>query len=132
VILLCLLDAPMPHRTIGLVMTLALATLWVPAVSLAQRPANVARIGMLLDHDPEVAAPSLEAFRHRRRELGYVEGQTFALEYRLAEGKVEPLPALAAGSAPVRRLRTDEAPHRELSHEVGHHPALRAAGASPG
>jgi putative tryptophan/tyrosine transport system substrate-binding protein len=129
VILLCLLEAPMPHRTIGLLMTLALATLWVPAVSPAQRLAKVPRIGRLLGNDPEAAAPSLEAFRPRLRELDYVEGQTIALEYRFAEGKIEPLPALAA---PVRRIRTDEAPHRELSQEAGHHPALRAAGSSPG
>jgi putative ABC transport system substrate-binding protein len=43
-----------------------------------------------------MATPSLEAFRQELRALGYVEGQTIALEYRFAEGKVEPLPTLAA------------------------------------
>jgi putative ABC transport system substrate-binding protein len=86
----------MQRRTIGLLPTLALATLFVPAVSHAQRPVNLPPIGMLLGNDPEGAAPSPEAFRHRLRELGYVEGQTIAMEYRFAEGKVEPLPAFAA------------------------------------
>jgi putative ABC transport system substrate-binding protein len=51
---------------------------------------------MLLGNARDAAAPSLEAFRQGLRELGYVEGQTIAMEYRFADGKVEPLPALAA------------------------------------
>jgi putative tryptophan/tyrosine transport system substrate-binding protein len=86
----------MTRRIIGLLVILALATLFVPAVSHAQRPAKVPRIGMLLGNDPEAAAPSLEAFRQRLRELGYVEGQTIAIESRFANGQVDPLPALAA------------------------------------
>jgi putative tryptophan/tyrosine transport system substrate-binding protein len=86
----------MPHRLIGLLVTLALGLLVPPLAANAQRPANVPRIGMLLGNDADAAAPSLEAFRQGLRELGYVEGQTIALEYRFAEGKVEPLPALAA------------------------------------
>jgi putative tryptophan/tyrosine transport system substrate-binding protein len=51
---------------------------------------------MLLGNDLDAAAPSLEAFRQGLRELGYVEGQTIAMEYRYADGKAEQLPALAA------------------------------------
>jgi len=51
---------------------------------------------MLLGGSPDWTAPTLEAFRQRLRELGYVEGHTLAIEYRFAEGKSEPLPALAA------------------------------------
>jgi putative ABC transport system substrate-binding protein len=36
------------------------------------------------------------AFRQRLRELGYVEGQTIALEVRYAEGRSDPMPELAA------------------------------------
>jgi putative tryptophan/tyrosine transport system substrate-binding protein len=38
----------------------------------------------------------LDVFRQELRDLGYVEGQTIAIEYRWAEGKVERLPDLAA------------------------------------
>jgi putative ABC transport system substrate-binding protein len=40
--------------------------------------------------------PGFEGFRQGLRDLGYVEGQSIALEYRYAEGKVERLPVLAA------------------------------------
>jgi putative ABC transport system substrate-binding protein len=43
-----------------------------------------------------VAAAPLEAFRQRLRELGDVEGQTLALEYRFAEGRYDRLADLAA------------------------------------
>jgi putative ABC transport system substrate-binding protein len=48
--------------------------------------------------------PPLEAFPQGLRDLGYVEGQSIALEYRFAEGKVERLPALAAE---LGRLKVD-------------------------
>ena len=81
---------------VGVIVTLTLSLLVMPLCSDAQWPAKVPRIGMLLGSAPDAAAPSLEAFRQALRELGYVEGQTIALEYRFADGKVEPLPALAA------------------------------------
>ena len=46
----------------------------------------------------------LEAFRQGLRELGYVEGQNIAIEYRFAEGQPERLPALAAE---LVRLKVD-------------------------
>jgi putative ABC transport system substrate-binding protein len=89
-------DINMRGHNVRFLVTLALATLLLPAVSHAQRPAKVPRIGMLLGNAPDAAVPSLEAFRQVLRELGYVEGQTIAIEYRFAHGKVDPLPALAA------------------------------------
>jgi len=62
----------------------------------AQQTKKLARIGFLY---PGPAAPlkvRSEAFLERLRELGYVEGQNVAIEYRRAEGKTEHLPALAA------------------------------------
>src|SRR5262252_429469 len=86
----------MRPNIIGLLVTFGIGLLWVTTVSHAQPPAKIPRIGMLLGGSPDWTAPSLEAFRQRLRELGYVEGHTLAIEYRYAEGKTEPLPALAA------------------------------------
>src|SRR5207244_3584263 len=46
----------------------------------------------------------IESFRQGLRELGYVEGQNIAIEYRFAEGRPERLPALAAE---LVRLKVD-------------------------
>jgi putative ABC transport system substrate-binding protein len=45
-----------------------------------------------------------EAIRQRLRELGYIEGQNIAFEYRYAEGKTDRLPELAAQ---LVRLKVD-------------------------
>ena len=42
------------------------------------------------------AANDLEAFRHRLRDLGYVEGKNLVIESRSAESGFERLPELAA------------------------------------
>ena len=70
-----------------------LATL--PA-ALAQQPAKVFRIGFLGSGGPMDHTPRVNVFRQGLRDLGYVEGRTVTIEYRLAEGKMERLPALAA------------------------------------
>jgi putative tryptophan/tyrosine transport system substrate-binding protein len=46
----------------------------------AQQPAKIPRIGILDD------APMWQPFRQALRELGYVEGQNIAYEYRYGEG----------------------------------------------
>jgi putative tryptophan/tyrosine transport system substrate-binding protein len=58
-----------------------------------QMPARVPRVGVLFAFS---APPVFEAFRQGLGELGYVEGQNVALEYRSAEGATERLPELAA------------------------------------
>jgi putative ABC transport system substrate-binding protein len=60
----------------------------------AQQPKKIPRIGVLSPGSP---GPSslLDAFRQGLRELGYVEGQSIAVEYRFAEAKPEALPDLA-------------------------------------
>ena len=75
---------------IGLILTLALGTLWLPLATHAQRPMTVPRIGYLDSRSPADAGGvpgSLEALRQGLRELGYVEGQNMRMEYRYAEGK---------------------------------------------
>ena len=47
---------------------------------------------------------NLAAFRHGLRELGYVEGQHFAIEYRSADGQAEQFPDLASE---LVRLKVD-------------------------
>jgi putative ABC transport system substrate-binding protein len=62
----------------------------------AQRAAKVARVGYLTASPQAPNAPLFEAFRQGLRDLGYVEGQNLAIEFRSAEGDHARLPALAA------------------------------------
>ena len=52
----------------------------------AQQPKKVSRIGYLSSFDPASDSDGTEAIRLALRELGYVEGQNIAIEYRYAEG----------------------------------------------
>ena len=54
-------------------------------------------------------AASLTAFREGIRDLGYIEGQTIALDFRLSKGIMDALPALAAELVriPVNVIVTD-------------------------
>jgi putative ABC transport system substrate-binding protein len=61
----------------------------------AQQAARRLRLGVLLYSTPE-GDPNTESFRRGMRDLGYVDGQNIAIEYRYAEGKPERLPGLAA------------------------------------
>ena len=70
----------------------------------AQQPKKVPRIGLLLMGDPTSESPRSEAIRQHLRELGYIEGQNIAIEYRYAEGKRDRLPDLAAE---LVRLKVD-------------------------
>jgi putative tryptophan/tyrosine transport system substrate-binding protein len=62
----------------------------------AQQPKKVHRIGYLSSSDPASDSPRFEAIRLALRDLGYIEGQNIASEYRYAEGKLDRLPDLAA------------------------------------
>ena len=70
-----------------------LLALSVPAE--AQQPGKMPRIGVLISTSPSAAARRVQAFKQGLRELGYIEGKNIVLEYRYAEGKLEPLSALA-------------------------------------
>src|SRR5215204_2855630 len=61
----------------------------------AQQATRRPRLGVLLYSNPETD-PNMESFRRGLRDLGYVDGQNIAIEYRYAEGKPERLPQLAA------------------------------------
>jgi putative ABC transport system substrate-binding protein len=53
-------------------------------------------IGFLGSPTPGSATALVAAFLHGLEEMGYIEGQNVAIEYRWAEGRFEQLPALAA------------------------------------
>ena len=65
-----------------------------PFAAVAQTLPNIPRVGYVSVNKPTVGAYGLEAFRQGLRALGYVEGQTIALEVRWAEGHVERMPEL--------------------------------------
>jgi putative ABC transport system substrate-binding protein len=70
----------------------------------AQQPTKVPRIGYLSNTDAATGSPRAEGIRLALRELGYIEGQNIAFEYRYAEGKVDRAPELAAE---LVRLKVD-------------------------
>ena len=89
----------MQLRAVGFIVALTLGSLWWPVATNAQRAKTVPRISYLESRSPSDAdgfPGGLETLRQDLRELGYVEGQSIAIEYRLAEGRLERLPALAA------------------------------------
>jgi len=86
------------------VFAIALTFAFVGAVVEAQQPKKVPRIGYLVSSDPATESTRSEAIRLALRELGYIEGQNIAIEYRYAEGKLDRLPALAAD---LVRLKVD-------------------------
>ncbi len=77
-----------------------------PVAAEAQPAGKVYRVGYLAagSRSDSQSQRSLDAFRQGLRELGYVEGQSIAIEYRWAEWKYERLPDLAAE---LVRLKVD-------------------------
>src|SRR6266550_1448016 len=55
----------------------------------AQQPKKVSRIGYLSNTDAAGESTRAEAIRQALRELGYIEGQNIATEYRYTQGKVD-------------------------------------------
>ncbi len=103
-------------RTIGLIGTLVLGLLSGPLPTDAQKAGKVPRIGYLSFRAGPIAAD--EAFRQGLRDLGWIEGQNIAIEYRWAAGKRDRYPTLAeelvrlkvdlivaATSAPIRAAK---------------------------
>ena len=76
----------------------------MPLVADAQQAGKVWRIGVLDTTSPSLNTTNLDAFRQGLRELGYVEGQSFVIEYRWAEGRPERFPSLASE---LVRLKVD-------------------------
>jgi putative ABC transport system substrate-binding protein len=80
------------HVTAGLIVILAL---FVTPLAATAQEAKLYRIGLLSSANPRSAA-FFQAFEQRLRELGYIDGQNVAIEFRNAEGRLDRLPGLAA------------------------------------
>ena len=80
------------------------SALAAPLAAEAQQAAKVPRIGFLSLTSPSDRPLLLDAFRQGLRELGWVEGQNIAIDYRYAEGRVDRLRDLAAE---LVRLKVD-------------------------
>jgi putative tryptophan/tyrosine transport system substrate-binding protein len=76
----------------------------VAVLAEAQQPKKVARIGYLSSGDPASESARSEPIRLALRDLGYIEGQNIAIEYRYSEGKRDRPPELAAE---LVRLKVD-------------------------
>ena len=57
---------------------------------------TVPRVGFLAGGSPPAFQHLIEAFRQGMREHGYIDGQSFVIETRAAEGRFDRLPGLAA------------------------------------
>jgi ABC-type uncharacterized transport system substrate-binding protein len=82
----------------------AVVLLALGVIAEAQQPKKVARIAYLAPGDAASESTRVEAIRLALRELGYIEGQNIAIEYRYAERKIDRAPELAAE---LVRLKVD-------------------------
>jgi putative tryptophan/tyrosine transport system substrate-binding protein len=104
---------------------LAGGILIAPLAARAQQASKVWRIGVLETVPKAPNAANFDAFQRGLRELGYIEGRNYVVEYRSADGRAERYPDLAAelvrmpvdiiitrGTPAVRAARqaTDEIP----------------------
>ena len=75
--------------------TVACSLLASPLAAMAQQVGKVYRIAHLSGSGQVVSKPFIDAFRQGMRAAGYVEGKSFVLDERYAEGDVQRLPPLA-------------------------------------
>ena len=110
----------MRSSTIGLLVLCTFGLFALPLVAAAQPSRTVPRLGMLLVISAAEPHPGLEAFRQGLRELGWVEGQNIALEYRYAEWRYERLPDLAAElvHVPVDVIFASSAPGAQAAKQA--------------
>jgi len=88
-------DTSMPRRPVELIVILTLGFLCTPLVSAAQRRGTIPWVGILSPFSLADSSPSEEMFRHMPHDLGYVEGQTIAFEWRWADREFARFPDLA-------------------------------------
>ena len=91
------------QKLVGLV-ALVIAFVGLAGGVEAQQPTKVARIGYLSTGDAAFESTRAETIRMALRELGYIEGQNIATDYRYAKGKLDKFSELAAE---LVRLKVD-------------------------
>jgi putative tryptophan/tyrosine transport system substrate-binding protein len=96
------LEAPMKRRDFITLLGGAAAA-W-PLAARAQQTGKVWRIGYVAGVSRSAASGSYAAFVQGMRELGYVEGKDFVIEWRSVEGRYERFPEIAAE---LMRLKVD-------------------------
>ena len=69
---------------------------WPLGVRAQQRASRLYRIGVLETVSATLNTANLDAFRKGLKELGYIEGTTYVIEYRSADGAAERFPRLVA------------------------------------
>ncbi len=94
----------MSLKGVGILIASVVALLSAPPARGAQQAGKMPRVGIVWIATAANVAPFHEAFRQGLRDLGYVEGETIALETRSAEGVVDRLPGLMAD---LVRLKAD-------------------------
>jgi len=72
------------------------AFLFTSVHSAQAQQAKTIRIGFLTGGTSSTVNTNIEPFRQGLRDLGYIEGKNFTIEYRAAEGKFEQMPKLVA------------------------------------
>ena len=75
---------------VGVLVTFTLVILTAPLAADAQQPAKLPLIGHLALRAGPAAED--EVFKQGLRDLGWIEGQNLAIEYRWADGQVNRLP----------------------------------------
>jgi ABC-type uncharacterized transport system substrate-binding protein len=83
-------------RRRGFITLLGGAAVAWPFAAYAQQRPKLPIIGFLGAATPSVASQLVAAFVERLRELGWIDGQTVAIEYRWAEGRSERFAEIAA------------------------------------
>ncbi|HEX9144212.1 MAG TPA: ABC transporter substrate-binding protein [Candidatus Binatia bacterium] len=83
---------------------IAVLLLALGVIAEAQQPAKASRLGYLSNADAATDSARAEGIRLALRDLGYIEGQNIAIEYRYSEGRRDRAPELAAE---LVRLKVD-------------------------
>ena len=77
------------------VLLVAGTAMW-PSRVYAQQPRKLPRIGVLLPGGPASSSPRTKAFLDGLKDLGYVEGNTIAIEWKWGDDRVDTFPERAA------------------------------------